>query len=73
VSKPVDKYGDKAGRGLTDECVSPYLMRPLRSLARVLASRTATEDGSADRRQDSFRAETRPAAPSPESGRPVTD
>ncbi len=73
VGKTVDKYGDKDRRGWTDQSVSPYLMRPLRSLARVLASRTARQDGTADRDLDSLEGESRAFPPGPGSARPVTE
>ena len=69
----MDKFGDKARRDRTDHSVSPYLMRPLRSLAGVLANRIAKESGTTDGRGDSCRPETRPLPLCPKPASPVMD
>jgi hypothetical protein len=62
----VDKFGDKlvnkVKAGLPDQEVSPYLRRPLRSLAHVLADREAT----AGKMQFRIRVDRQRPAPSSE-------
>ena len=61
VGKTEDKFLSKVKCGLVDEGVSPYLRRPLRSLAGVLASRKAAEETAAGTGQDLHPAEAQPS------------
>lgn len=73
VAKPEDNLLGKVKCDLVDEGVSPYLRRPLRTLAGVLASRKAAKDTAATVGQDPFPAEIRSSPPGSERVRTVTD
>ena len=61
VHKSEDRFVGKVKCGLVAHDVSPYLHRPLRSLAGVLAGRKAAESAAAGTSRDSLPAEVRPS------------
>lgn len=63
----------KLNCGLVDHGVSPYLQRPLRSLAGVLAGRKAAESAAAGTSRDSLPAEARPSPSGSERAPNLTD
>jgi hypothetical protein len=64
---------DEVKCGLVDQGVSPYLQRPLRSLAGVLAGRKAAGTAAAGTSQDSLPAEARPSPSGSERAPSMTD
>jgi hypothetical protein len=69
----VGGFVDKVKRASADQGVSPYLKRPLRTLAHVLASRKSPEKTAARASRSTLRAEAQPSPPGSEGSPTVAD